>query len=393
MAAIAGLAGLAVAVFGQAAPSLAAGPQQAAATYTVLAGFEDPEANGLEVQAFLPQDVTIKVGDTVNWKFTLLEPHTVTFLPPDMERPADFMFLPGGKIAINSAVFLPSGGQEYGGTGYFNSGFPPPTGEQFVYSLTFTQPGTFPYFCALHPFMTGSVTVLPQDAPPAFPPEVYADIAESEKQQFISQLPSLDSLPAPVTTLPDGSREHKVLAGISTQKAELMYFHRPELTISTGDTVTWSWEMTGSPHNVLFIPEGQPTPELIVPEPQPGGPPNFLFNPKAIIYTADSVFTSTRPVNSGLRLNPAIPAPPSFQVGQFSLRFLEPGTYTYFCALHAPQGMVGTITVTGDPVEPPSVGGTAPSPLVLAAAGALALGLILAGGVLVRRGDRRREIA
>ncbi len=393
LAALAGLGGLVASLSGMSGPAVAAGPQQAGTVYTVLAGFEDAEANGLEVQAFLPQDVTIKVGDTVNWRFTLLEPHTVTFLPPDMERPADFVSLPGGKLGLNPAVFFPSGGQQYSGTGYFNSGFPPPTGEQFVYSLTFTQPGSFPYFCALHPFMTGSVTVLPQDAPPAFPPEVYEDIAESEKQQFISQLPSLDSLPAPVTTLPDGSREHKVLAGIGTQKAELLYFHRPRLTISTGDTVTWSWEMTASPHNVLFIPEGKPVPELVLVEPQPSGPPNIVFNPRAVLFTGDRVFDSTRLVNSGLRLNPVVPAPPSFPVGQFSLKFLEPGTYTYICALHAPQGMVGTITVTGDPVEPPSVGGPAPTPLMVAAAGALGLGFVLAGTALAWRSVRRREPA
>lgn len=34
------------------------------------------------------------------------------------------------------------------------------TGES--YSYTFTQPGTYAYYCSLHPFMTGKVVVTPK---------------------------------------------------------------------------------------------------------------------------------------------------------------------------------------------------------------------------------------
>ena len=51
-------------------------------------------------------------------------------------------------------------GGEWDGEEYYNSGlfvsFPP---NLMAFSLTFTEPGTYPYQCLIHPGMTGSVTV------------------------------------------------------------------------------------------------------------------------------------------------------------------------------------------------------------------------------------------
>ena len=46
----------------------------------------------------------------------------------------------------------------YDGTSYLNSGFTEP-GPNASFSVTFTQPGTFPYVCLLHDGMVGSVVV------------------------------------------------------------------------------------------------------------------------------------------------------------------------------------------------------------------------------------------
>ncbi len=43
-------------------------------------------------------------------------------------------------------------------TGVFDSG--PFTGGQ-TYSFTFSQPGQYPYYCKVHPFMIGEITVTP----------------------------------------------------------------------------------------------------------------------------------------------------------------------------------------------------------------------------------------
>ncbi|MDH3470732.1 MAG: cupredoxin domain-containing protein, partial [Acidimicrobiia bacterium] len=71
---------------------------------------------------FTPGSLTLNVGDSVSWANTGAAPHTVT------DR-----------------------------AGSFDSGFLS-TGES--YTRTFSAPGSFSYFCTLHPEMTASVTVL-----------------------------------------------------------------------------------------------------------------------------------------------------------------------------------------------------------------------------------------
>jgi plastocyanin len=70
---------------------------------------------------FKPQQVTVKAGDTVVWTNGDDIPHTAT----------------STTRAFNSKAL--------------------DTNESF--SFTFTTPGSFSYFCALHPHMTGSVVV------------------------------------------------------------------------------------------------------------------------------------------------------------------------------------------------------------------------------------------
>ena len=70
---------------------------------------------------FGPQQVTVKAGTTVVWTNGDDIPHTVT-----------------SKSGIFKSKALD-------------------TDDKF--SFTFTTPGTFPYFCALHPHMTGSIVV------------------------------------------------------------------------------------------------------------------------------------------------------------------------------------------------------------------------------------------
>jgi plastocyanin len=90
--------------------AIAAGPAQAADTEVKIDNF-----------TFAPQQITVKAGTTVIWTNGDDIPHTVT-----------------SKTGVFKSKALD-------------------TGDSF--SFTFTTPGTFPYFCALHPHMTGSIVV------------------------------------------------------------------------------------------------------------------------------------------------------------------------------------------------------------------------------------------
>ena len=70
---------------------------------------------------FAPQQVTVKAGDTVTWTNRDDIPHTVT----------------SKTMTFRSKAL--------------------DTDDKF--SFTFTTPGTYVYFCSLHPHMTGTIVV------------------------------------------------------------------------------------------------------------------------------------------------------------------------------------------------------------------------------------------
>jgi plastocyanin len=83
----------------------------------------NPNANEIVIQnfAFEPATLTIKAGTKVTWINRDDDPHTATAVDKK----------------FNSKTL--------------------DTGEQF--SMEFDQPGTYKYYCALHPRMTGEVVV------------------------------------------------------------------------------------------------------------------------------------------------------------------------------------------------------------------------------------------
>jgi plastocyanin len=91
---------------------------------------------------FMPDTVNISVGDTVRWTWAS-DSHSVT----------------SGKSCIADGQFCSPNNMNCE-VGILND-----TG--FLYEFTFTQPGMYQYFCALHCFggMTGVVNVLPAVRP------------------------------------------------------------------------------------------------------------------------------------------------------------------------------------------------------------------------------------
>jgi plastocyanin len=98
-----------------------------AVVLAVAPGFPAASAQAIDTQvkiddfAFAPQRITVKAGTTVTWINDDDIPHTVA----------------------SSSKFFKSKALD--------------TEDKF--SFTFTTPGTYEYFCSLHPHMTGAIVV------------------------------------------------------------------------------------------------------------------------------------------------------------------------------------------------------------------------------------------
>lgn len=130
---------------------------------------------GVERLVMSPASTTVPVGTTLTFRMTrdTREVHTATFGPGNIEDPNSFI----GKIAksFEAPVIDQSGlypteppgtlatyTPTLHGNGYWNSGVldgtsatPIPVASQ----VTFGAPGTFTYYCLVHPFMKGTVVV------------------------------------------------------------------------------------------------------------------------------------------------------------------------------------------------------------------------------------------
>jgi plastocyanin len=104
------------------------------------------------------EPLVVPLGATVTWAMRdTFEIHTVTFTsgekPPQFAVPEQ---QPSGapKVLLNPKAMTPTNTTRYDGTGYVNSGllFPPGNAGKLPssFSLTFTKPGRFDYWCLVH---------------------------------------------------------------------------------------------------------------------------------------------------------------------------------------------------------------------------------------------------
>jgi amicyanin len=93
----------------------------AAATFAARSAPATDAEVDIDQFTFLPQRITVKAGTTVTWINEDDVPHTVAS---------------SGKVFKSKAL---------------------DTADKF--SFTFTTPGTYDYFCSVHPHMTGAVVV------------------------------------------------------------------------------------------------------------------------------------------------------------------------------------------------------------------------------------------
>lgn len=301
----------------------------AATTWTVIVGGHTPD-DSVYANGFYPRELTIRVGDTVTWKFDGY--HNVTFLGGGPNP--TFAIKDGKKLYGNPQVFFPAGGNRYEGTGLHNSGTP--QGDKpFSYSLTFTKPGRYKYACTIHPGMTAIVNVVQNsvaDSPAAA-------LARGQKEQAASVNSGLTAYES-LNPQRSGTRVVVTLVGNLQDRYSLLRFTRDPLVVPVGTTVTWRVRDPFEVHTVTFTGAAKP-PTLIVPQRQASGPPRLLLNAVALTPTIAKTYNGTGYVNSGLLGPPGTPGDPS----SFSLMFTKPGRYVYWCIVHADVHQKGIIVV------------------------------------------------
>ena len=332
----------------------------------------------LEVNSFLPTDITVVEGDTIAWDIVGF--HTVSLLS-GADRPEDIIQLPDGRLALNPVVLFPTGSPEYDGTGIVNSGLPPEEGPAEPFSLTFTAAGTYDLVCLVHPHMDGTVTVLGAGSSAPSTQEELDAMSISERDVLVAQAEALlVEQEIGLAERPDGTREYTFLAGLHEDKVEYLRFVPGRKFIDVGDTVVWDFAKTEAPHTVTFTSGGE-APEFVLVEPQAAGPPNLVVNPEAATPAGGNVYSGTGFFNSGLLFGPE--GPPGLPTS-YALTFNKAGSYDYVCLIHTPI-MTGTIYVG---LVLPNVGGFAVTPLIGSLVGATGLMFLLGGAYLVRRSVR-----
>jgi len=318
------------------APVAVMSPAAAAQTSTVLVGGGIP-GTAVVSNSFSPRTIEVAVGDTVQWQFQ--QPwilHTVTFV--GSEKAPELLVPEGDKLYFNPQVFFPAGDKTYDGTGYRNSGAPPEAEKltsKFSYSLTFTKAGTYEYVCMVHPGMTGTVMV--KDKATGSP----ASRLAQGRREMAAILKAGQA--AFAKWKPERKGNEVILAMVGDPKegwSNFRYSSQP-LVIKRGTTVTWAQRDPFELHTITFT-AGAKVPDFVVVEAQKQGPPKLLLNPKAGTPSQTKTYDGMGWVNSGILFPPGAPGnPPS----NFSLTFTKAGRYEYFCIIHAPWGMKGTVVV------------------------------------------------
>jgi plastocyanin len=111
-------------------------------------------------ECYLPYSLEIQVGDTVSWENVDSAAHTVT-----SGSSAD-----GASGVFDSSLFM-------AGT---------------TFEFTFDDAGTYPYFCIVHPWMTGEIIVNEFEEMDAIPeePSVEATPQEPSEEPILEEMPS-----------------------------------------------------------------------------------------------------------------------------------------------------------------------------------------------------------
>ena len=220
-------------------------------------------------ECYTPADITINVGDTVEWINVDTAAHTVT-----------------------------AGSPTDGPSGVFDSSL---VMADAVYAFTFEEAGNYDYFCMVHPWMVGSVTVMEGGATETKTMMMEEETHEEETMMMEEETHEEETMMMEEKVA--GPQTHSVDMPLGTSVPgceETNECYTPaDITINVGDTVEWINVDTAA-HTVTAG--------------SPADGPSGVFDSSLVM--ADAVYAFT---------------------------FEEAGNYDYFCMVH--PWMVGSVTV------------------------------------------------
>jgi len=307
-------------------------------TWHVAVGADSAD-HAVQVLDYYPRTITVDAGDSITFTMAAVSDHTVTFLSGAQPLPLDEP-QKDGRVRFPSNVAFPQGGRTYNGSGLANSGLLSGLGKSWT--LTFTKPGRYTYQCLLHPAQVGTVVVQPAGTPYPMTQAQYDHLAAQARTQALAAGAKLRAATrATVSESANGTVYTAPMVGDPARRLALYRFGTDTLRIKVGSTVKWVMTDPDEIHTITFAGSGA-LPDFIVAAPQAQGPPNLYYNPKVLAPAGGASHAGIGAYyNSGI-LYPVNPPGPT----SYSLKFTKAGTFTYWCVVHVPEGMRGTIVVT-----------------------------------------------
>lgn len=356
--------------------------------FTVLAGGGH---DTISLNASFPSTIRVQTGDTVTWILNSDEVRTISFLGgsalPTIPARSDLVPVPdsdSGAMMLNPWSNLPTRApagpvEVYDGTQFISSGVmskepvAPGLEPNDSFTVRFDTPGTYEFIDLNHLTVRGTIVVLGSaDAEVDDQASIDARASDEMKplQEFAENMRLATSILGDIRHLSsnylftdeflqalgpyavenssgeiiyresmlDGSDRWLVQAALGPDDSKLLDFIPKELTVRSGDTVSWNFPTAG--HTLVFDPVAPP-PEFIQPLVGDEWPPLLVVNSEVALPVVPSRdFVPSMYYSSGLTGFPGSPGGK-----EFTLKFSQIGSFDYFCAVHRELGMEGTIRV------------------------------------------------
>jgi plastocyanin len=247
-----------------------------------------------------------------------------------------FWFNGQSNLTFNPELFRAIGGHRYNGSARIDSGLP--LGPPKSFTVKFTKPGVYHYFCDVHYGMQGTVVVL---AKHKRVPSSKADGKTLKKVEaaYVASAKRLDKTKAPANSVSLGASAPGGL--------EIFAMFPATLDVATGSTVTFFMsKATDETHTATFGDTSSPGGYVFKLGQTAFNSPTGAIDPRGA-YPSDVPMPISLSLtshgngfgNTGvLDRDASTPNPVSAQI-----KFTQAGTYHYICLIH--PFMQGTIVV------------------------------------------------